>query len=91
MYRGPDRSPAGPAPQDLRGRDVTSCRDTVILLLGAGWKSPMMIDRYTKATAAEQARATHARLSPADRLYALVSGARLPPDRTATQVATAVR
>jgi hypothetical protein len=51
----------------------------------------MMIDRYTKATAAEQARATHARLSPADRLYALVSGARLPPDRTATQVATAVR
>ena len=30
----------------------------------------MMIDRDTKATAAEQARATHARLSPADRLYA---------------------
>jgi hypothetical protein len=28
----------------------------------------MMIDRYTKATAAERARATHARLSPADRL-----------------------
>ena len=38
------------------------------LMLVAGWKSRMMIDRYTKATAAERARATHARLSPADRL-----------------------
>jgi hypothetical protein len=34
------------------------------LMLVAGWKSRMMIDRYTKATAAERARATHARLSP---------------------------
>ena len=32
------------------------------LMLVAGWKSRMMIDRYTKATAAERARATHARL-----------------------------
>jgi hypothetical protein len=38
------------------------------LILVAGWKSRMMIDRYLKATAAERARATHARLSPADRL-----------------------
>jgi hypothetical protein len=37
-------------------------------MLVAGWKSRMMIDRYTKATAAERAPATHARLSPADRL-----------------------
>jgi integrase len=34
------------------------------LMLVAGWRSRMMIDRYTKATAAERARATHARLSP---------------------------
>jgi site-specific recombinase XerD len=38
------------------------------LMLVAGWKSRVMIDRYTKATAAERARASHARLSPADRL-----------------------
>src|SRR5919201_19210 len=38
------------------------------LMLVAGWKSRIMIDRYTKATAAERARASHARLSPADRL-----------------------
>jgi hypothetical protein len=35
---------------------------------GAGWKSPIMIDRSTKATAMERARASHARLSPADQL-----------------------
>jgi integrase len=34
------------------------------LMLVAGWKSRMMIDRYTKATAAERARATHTLLSP---------------------------
>jgi site-specific recombinase XerD len=49
------------------------------LMLVAGWKSRIMIDRYTKATAAERARAAHARLSPADRLY---GRARLPPDRS---------
>jgi site-specific recombinase XerD len=38
------------------------------LMLVAGWKSRIMIDRYTKATAVERARASHARLSPADRL-----------------------
>jgi site-specific recombinase XerD len=38
------------------------------LMLVAGWKSRAMIDRYTKATAVERARASHARLSPADRL-----------------------
>jgi site-specific recombinase XerD len=38
------------------------------LMLMAGWKSRTMIDRYTKATAVERARASHARLSPADRL-----------------------
>jgi len=38
------------------------------LMLVAGWKSRSMIDRYTKATAVERARASHARLSPADRL-----------------------
>jgi integrase/recombinase XerC len=38
------------------------------LVLVAGWKSRTMIDRYTKATAVERARASHARLSPADRL-----------------------
>ena len=38
------------------------------LMLVAGWKSRMMIDRYTKATAAERARMSHARFSPADRL-----------------------
>jgi site-specific recombinase XerD len=38
------------------------------LMLVAGWKSRTMIDRYTKATAVERARASHARLSPADRL-----------------------
>ena len=38
------------------------------LMLVAGWKSRTMIDRYTEATAAERARASHARLSPADRL-----------------------
>jgi hypothetical protein len=38
------------------------------LMLVAGWKSRTMIDRYTKATAVERARARHARLSPADRL-----------------------
>jgi site-specific recombinase XerD len=38
------------------------------LMLVAGWKSRTMIDRYTKATAVELARASHARLSPADRL-----------------------
>jgi site-specific recombinase XerD len=38
------------------------------LMLVAGWKSRTMIDRYTRATAAERARASHARLSPADRL-----------------------
>ena len=38
------------------------------LMLVAGWKSRTMIDRYTRATAVERARASHARLSPADRL-----------------------
>jgi site-specific recombinase XerD len=38
------------------------------LMLVAGWKSRIMIDRYTKATAVERARASHARLSPGDRL-----------------------
>src|ERR671910_3684973 len=38
------------------------------LMLVAGWKSRIMIDRYTKATAVERARASHVRLSPADRL-----------------------
>jgi integrase len=38
------------------------------LMLVAGWKSRIMIDRYTRATASERARASHARLSPADRL-----------------------
>jgi site-specific recombinase XerD len=38
------------------------------LMLVAGWKSRTMIDRYTKATAVERARASHVRLSPADRL-----------------------
>ena len=38
------------------------------LMLVAGWRSRTMIDRYTKATAVERARASHARLSPADRL-----------------------
>ena len=38
------------------------------LMLVAGWKSRTMIDRYTKATAVERGRASHARLSPADRL-----------------------
>jgi integrase len=37
-------------------------------MLVAGWKSRTMIDRYTRATAVERARASHARLSPADRL-----------------------
>jgi site-specific recombinase XerD len=36
------------------------------LMLVADWKTLMMIDRYTKATASERARASHARLSPAD-------------------------
>lgn len=40
------------------------------LMLVAGWKSRIMIDRYTKATAVERARASHARLSPAERLSA---------------------
>jgi integrase/recombinase XerD len=34
------------------------------LMLVAGWKSRIMIDRYTRATAVERARASHARLSP---------------------------
>jgi integrase len=38
------------------------------LMLVAGWKSRTMIDRYTRATAVERARASHVRLSPADRL-----------------------
>jgi integrase len=38
------------------------------LMLVAGWKSRTMIDRNTKDTAVERARASHARLSPADRL-----------------------
>ena len=38
------------------------------LMLVAGWKSRTMIDRYTRATAVERARASHAHLSPADRL-----------------------
>jgi site-specific recombinase XerD len=38
------------------------------LMLVAGWKSRTMIDRYTRATAVERARASHARLSPGDRL-----------------------
>jgi site-specific recombinase XerD len=38
------------------------------LMLVAGWKSRVMIDRYTKATAVERARVSHARLSPGDRL-----------------------
>ena len=37
------------------------------LMLVAGWKSRTMIDRYSTATAVERARASHARLSPADR------------------------
>jgi hypothetical protein len=37
-------------------------------MLVAGWKSRIMIDRYTKATAVERVRASHARLSPTDRL-----------------------
>jgi site-specific recombinase XerD len=36
------------------------------LMLVAGWKSRIMIDRYTRATAVERARASHARLSLAD-------------------------
>jgi integrase len=38
------------------------------LMLVAGWKSRTMIDRYTRATAVKRARASHVRLSPADRL-----------------------
>jgi hypothetical protein len=38
------------------------------LMLVAGWKSRTMIDRYTKATAVERARASYARLSPGDRV-----------------------
>jgi hypothetical protein len=38
------------------------------LLLVAGGKSRTMIDGYTRATAVERARASHDRLSPADRL-----------------------
>jgi integrase len=38
------------------------------LMLVAGWKSRTMIDRYTRATVVERARASHAHLSPADRL-----------------------
>jgi integrase len=38
------------------------------LMLVAGWKSRIMVARYTRATAAERARARHAYLSPADRL-----------------------
>ena len=38
------------------------------LMLVAGWKSRTMIDRYTRATAVERARVSHARLSPGDRL-----------------------
>jgi integrase len=38
------------------------------LMLTAGWKSRITVDRCTRATAAERARASHARLSPADRL-----------------------
>ena len=37
-------------------------------MLVAGWKSRIMIDRYTKATAVERARASHARLLLGDRL-----------------------
>jgi hypothetical protein len=37
-------------------------------LMVAGWKSRIMIDRSPKATAVEWARASHARLSPGDRL-----------------------
>jgi integrase len=38
------------------------------LVLVAGWRSRIMIDRSTKATAVVRARASHARLSPGDRL-----------------------
>ena len=38
------------------------------LMLVDGWKSRIRIDRYTRATAVERARASHARLSPGDRL-----------------------
>ena len=34
------------------------------LMLVAGWKSRTMIDRYTKATAVERARASHAACRP---------------------------
>ena len=43
-------------------------------MLVAGWKSRIMIDRYTKATAVERARASHARLSPGDRLWTSIIG-----------------
>ena len=41
-------------------------------MLVAGWKSRTMIDRYTKATAVERARASHVRLRP--------RGVRQPPE-----------
>jgi integrase/recombinase XerC len=42
------------------------------LMLVARWKSRTMIDHHTKATAVEHARASHARLSSADRIWAHV-------------------
>jgi hypothetical protein len=48
-------------------RTIEAYTDAV-RLLASYWKSRIMIDRYTKARAVERARASHARLSPGDRL-----------------------
>jgi integrase len=68
----PGRWAAGHAPHQLRHAFATSWLaeggNENELMLVAGWKSRTMIDRYTKATAVERARASHAGLSPADRL-----------------------
>ena len=71
VHDRPDGRAAGdasaPAPACLRHELAEGGNENEPMLV-AGWKSRTMIDRYTKATAAERARASHARLSPADRL-----------------------
>lgn len=71
VRRGEEVGIAGLHPHRFRRTSVTQFLDADGSELAAmhvyGWKSPVMVQHYTKETARERARAQHAKHSPGDR------------------------